>query len=105
MKRRKPGDYRAIPKNAIKIDLPNATQMTDYTCGASALQAFCSYFGVGPEDEWDFELQMKMPRSGADPIHITSTARRYGLRVEEFRPMTSLQLERCMDARRPVILM
>ena len=68
MKRRN-ANYRAIPAGAIRIDLPNATQVTDYTCGASALQAICSYFGVGPEDEWDYESDMRMPKTGADPIH------------------------------------
>lgn len=102
---RDPDDYKRIPKGAIKIDLPNATQMTDYTCGASALQSICAYFGVGPENEWDFEEQMGMPVTGADPIHITTAARSYGLRVQEYRPMTIAQLERCLDKRRPVILM
>jgi len=104
-KRRDPDDYRRIPRKAIKIDLPNATQMTDYTCGASALQAICSYFGVGPEDEWDFEQQMAMPKTGADPIHITTAAKDYGLEVKELRPMTAAQLEKYIDKGRPVILM
>ena len=102
---RDPGDYRRIPNNAIKIDLPNATQTTDYTCGASALQAICSYFGVGPEDEWDYEREMGMPKTGADPIHITTAAEQYGLEVKEYRPMTAKQLEKCLDKGRPVILM
>ncbi|MFN0251103.1 MAG: C39 family peptidase [Kofleriaceae bacterium] len=97
--------YRRIPKKAIKIDLPNATQVTDYTCGASALQSICAYFGVGPEDEGDFETEMGMPKTGADPIHITTAAKRYGLEVRELRPMTARTLEKYLDKRRPVILM
>lgn len=102
---RDPDDYVRIPKKAIMIDLPNATQVTDYTCGASALLAICSYFGVGPEDEWDFEQEMAMPATGADPIHITTAAKKYGLEVKEYRPMTIKQLEKCLDKGRPVILM
>ncbi len=105
MSKRDPDDYRPIPRGAIRIDLPNATQTTDYTCGASALQSICSYFGVGPEDEWDFVADMKMPRSGSDPIHITRAATKYGLSVREYRPMTSADLVTCIDAGRPVILM
>lgn len=102
---RAPGDYRRIPRKAIKIELPNVRQATDYTCGAAALQAICAYFGVGPEDEGAFEQQMGMPTSGADPIHITTAAKRYGLEVKEYRPMSIAQLEKCLDKGRPVILM
>lgn len=98
-------DYRKISKKAIRIDLPNATQRTDYTCGAAALLAICSYFGVGPEDESELEQLMRMPKTGADPIHITTAAASFGLEVKEFRPMTIAQLERCLDKGRPVILM
>jgi uncharacterized protein YvpB len=48
---------------------------------------------------------MEMPVTGADPIHIKKAAKKYGLEVKEFRPMTFEQLERCVDQRRPVILM
>jgi len=99
------GTYRRTPKHAIKIDLPNVAQRTDYTCGASVLQAICAYFGVGPDDEADYERLMAMPKTGADPIHITTAATALGLAVHEFRPMTIRQLERCLDKRRPVILM
>lgn len=102
---RDPAKYRRIPETAIKIALPNVTQMTDYTCGAAALHAICAYFGVGPEDERAFEIEMAMPLTGADPIHITTAATRFGLEVEEHRPMTIAQLENCLDEGRPVILM
>ncbi|MBL9016290.1 MAG: peptidase C39 family protein [Myxococcales bacterium] len=97
--------HRRIPRKAIKVELPNVAQRTDYTCGASALQAICAYFGVGPEDEADYERLMEMPASGADPIHITTAAKALGLEVTEHRPMTLRQLERCLDKGRPVILM
>ena len=97
--------YRRTPKKAIKVDLPNVAQRTDYTCGAAVLQAICSYFGVGPEEEADYERLMGMPKTGADPVHITTAARSLGLEAKEFRPMTVRQLEKCLDKGRPVILM
>jgi predicted double-glycine peptidase len=97
--------YRRIPDGAIKIDLPNTTQITDYTCGASALLAVCSYFGVGPEDEWDVEADMGFGRAGSDPEHFRRAARKYGLRLAEYRGMTQAQLVECLDAGRPVIVM
>jgi predicted double-glycine peptidase len=106
MKRKpKRASYRTIPDGAIKIDLPNATQVTDYTCGASALLAVCAYFGVGPEDEPEFVHDMGMGRGGADPIHITTAAARYGLRILECRPMSDRQLIACLDSRWPVVMM
>jgi uncharacterized protein len=96
---------RTIPPGAIKIELPNVMQTTSYTCGASALLAIAAYYGVGAEYEWDVAADMKMTRDGSDPKHIISAARRYGLSVREYRPMTAAQLIGCLDRRRPVILM
>lgn len=98
-------DYRPIPAGAIKIDLPNATQVEDYTCGPSCLLVIASYFGVGPEHEWDFEADMMMSKGGADPIHITTAAERYGLQVQEYRPMRDADLVACLDRGQPVIIM
>jgi len=103
--RRSAANYRAIPPGAIKIDVPNTTQETDYTCGASALLAVCSYFGVGPESEWEYVADMKFGKGGSDPVHLASAARKYGLRSTEYRGMTESDLVACLDAGRPVIMM
>jgi predicted double-glycine peptidase len=42
-----------IPRGAIRIPVPDTTQQTDYSCGASSLQAICKYYGVGYDDEWE----------------------------------------------------
>jgi predicted double-glycine peptidase len=97
--------YRKIPKGAIRIDLPNTTQVEDYTCGPSALLAICAYYGVGPEWEWEVEEDMKATEDGTDPVQIVEAAERYGLRTKEFRGMTDEQLLRCLKKRRPVVMM
>jgi predicted double-glycine peptidase len=97
--------YHPIPPRAIRIPVPDTTQQTDYTCGASALQAVCKYYGVGPDDEFDFVADMRMPRSGSDPEHIIRGVRRYRLRYREYFPMSREQLLECLNRRRPVILM
>ena len=102
---RRRGPRRRIPPGAIRIDLPNTTQLEGYTCGPSALLAVCAYFGVGPDEEWEIEADMGIGRAGTDPAHLVTTARRYGLRVAEHRGMTDAQLRACLDRRRPVILM
>jgi ABC-type bacteriocin/lantibiotic exporter with double-glycine peptidase domain len=103
--RRDPRKYRPIPARAIKIDLPNTTQVTGWTCGASALLSIASYFGVGPEDEWDYTEDMKFGPSGSDPKHFFRAAEKYGLAIQEFVGMTDEELEACLDRRRPVVLM
>jgi predicted double-glycine peptidase len=102
---RKKKAYRRIPKGAIKIDLPNTTQAKDWTCGPSALLAICGYYGVGPEKEKEVVADMKATDKGTDPIQIVRTARGYGLKVEEFRPMEIDELLGALQERRPVMLM
>jgi predicted double-glycine peptidase len=100
-----PPRHHSIPRNAIRIPVPDTTQQTDYTCGASSLQAVCKYFGVGPDWEPDFKDDMGMPRSGADPEHIVRAVRKYGLKFKEYSPMSLAQLKSCLDLKRPVIVM
>jgi predicted double-glycine peptidase len=102
---RRAADYRAIPPGAIEIDLPNTTQLENYSCGAAALLAVCSYFGVGPEWEEDVNRDMKLKESGSDPGQIIAAAQKYGLKAKEYRGMTTAQLLACLRARRPVMMM
>jgi predicted double-glycine peptidase len=98
-------NYRAIPDGAIKIDLPNTFQLHGYTCGAAALLSICSYYGVGPEEEWDVADDMNMTKAGTDPADVIAALVKYGLCFREFRPMTKGQIRRCLDLRRPVMIM
>jgi predicted double-glycine peptidase len=98
--------YRRIPKAAIKIPLPDTIQQNDFSCGASALQAVCAYYGVGPEEEWEYVRDLKMDvRVGSHPFQIKRAAKRYGLRVIEHQPMTIAQLKRYLDRGKPVLMM
>jgi len=97
--------YRSIAPGAIKVPVPDTTQETDYTCGASALQAVCKFYGVGPVTEPEFVEHMRMPETGSDPEHLIRGVRRYGLEHREFNPMTITQLTRCLDRGRPVLIM
>jgi predicted double-glycine peptidase len=100
-----PLDYQEIPQGAIRVPVPDTLQETDYTCGASALQAVCKFFGVGPVTEREFVQHMGMSRSGSDPEHLMRAVRRYRLDHEEFHQMSREQLKICLDEFRPVILM
>jgi len=97
--------YRRIPKGAIKIDLPNTTQVEDWTCGPSALLAICAFYGVGPEWEYQVAKKMKETKAGTDPVQIVRAARCYGLQVQQFRGMGEHDLLDALRKRRPVMLM
>lgn len=75
-----------IPKNAIKIKLPDTNQLKDYSCGASGLLAIFEYYGVGPEKEYLVVEELGMDtRVGSHPDQIKKLARKYGLKTEEFK--------------------
>jgi ABC-type bacteriocin/lantibiotic exporter with double-glycine peptidase domain len=95
-----------VPRGAIKVELPHVTQHTDATCGPAALLSIAAYYGVGPGEERRIAKDLGMdPRTGSHPHQLARLARRYGLRVEEHQPMAAATLRRCLDRRRPVLLM
>lgn len=97
--------FKSIPKGAIKIPIPDTRQIEDYTCGASALQAVCGYYGVGPEEEYEYVKDMKMGQDGSDPEHICRAAKKYGLHFNEIQPMSINQLKKYLMEKKPVIIM
>jgi len=101
-----PRHYRPVPPGALRIQVPDTTQQTDYSCGASCLQAIAKYFGVGPDDEWQFVEDIGLDhRIGSHPDQIARTAARYGLSSRSYLPMTLDQLRAELDRRHPVMLM
>jgi uncharacterized protein len=98
--------YRPIPARAIRIPLPDTTQRTDYSCGASSLQAIAKYYGVGPDDEWQFVDDTGMDhRVGAHPDQLRRAAESYGLRCHEYHPMSLKQLLAEIRRKHPVLVM
>lgn len=89
----------------IAIDLPHVVQREGHTCGAAALLAVASYYGVGPDTEAGVVRDMGFGDDGSDPAHVIQAATRYGLACREYRPMSTHELVRCIDRGRPVILM
>ena len=98
--------YQRFLKGAIRIPLPDTTQQEDYSCGAACLQAVCKYFGVGPEDEWEYVEALRMDKKvGSHPFQIVRAARRYGLRFREKLGMSLADLKGLLRRRIPVLLM
>jgi uncharacterized protein len=97
---------KRIPRRALKVPLPDTVQQTDYTCGASCLQAICAYYGVGPTKEEDYARIMRIQRDvGAHPHNILRGIREFGLRYEERWPMCAHDVREYLDRGIPVMLM
>ena len=98
--------YREIHHDAVRIHVPDTTQQTDYSCGASCLQAVCKYYGVGPDDEWEYVEALRMDtRVGSHPDQIQRVANDHDLRFKEYWPMSISQLRAELRKRHPVLLM
>jgi len=101
--------YHRIREGSIMIPLPDTQQKETYSCGASALMAICRYYGLGPDYEEDFISILRKKgmdtRTGAHPYQLARVARKFGLKSEEFYPMTEAQLKSCLRKGRPVLMM
>lgn len=94
-----------IPRGAIRVELPNVVQQRDHTCGAACLLSIIAFYGAGEPSEDEIAVAMGMTERGSDPAHLLAAAAHYGLRHQEYRPMSDHQLRACLDRRRPVVIM
>ncbi len=101
--------YYPIPRNAIKVPLPDTRQKTNYSCGAAAVMAVCRYFGVGFDYEDDFIDRLKKlgmePEVGSHPYQLEDMLRYFKLRRKGFRGMTIRKLKSYLREGLPVIMM
>lgn len=98
--------FRPIPSGAIRVAIPDTTQQTAYSCGASCLQAICKYYGVGPDDEWEFVRALRPDhRLGSDPEPIQRAAQRFGLCTRAYLQMTVAQLKAELRRHHAVLLL
>ena len=71
---------REVPDGAIKVDIPGVQQRDDYSCGAAALMAVGSYFGVGPDDLEEYKKKLGTnEENGTNVYEILKYARELGL--------------------------
>jgi predicted double-glycine peptidase len=73
--------------------VPDVRQSTDYSCGAAALQAVLSYWGI---DKREGELMAALkttPRQGTHPLDIVRVVRELGLKAELREGLTLADLE------------
>ena len=94
-----------IPATAIKVDVPGVQQRDDYSCGAAALMAVCSYFGVGPDDLEEYKKKLGTnEENGTNVYHIRDMARGLGLEADIHHGMTLDELRKDLDEGIPVIV-
>jgi predicted double-glycine peptidase len=95
-----------VPQGAIKTEVLDVRQNTNFSCGAAALHAVCAYWGVGPESEYDYMKSLHSdPSMGTTPQHIIEYAKHRGLKVDARDCMTVLDLKTHLDKGRPVIVL
>jgi len=76
--------------------IPDVRQSTNYTCGAAALQAILSYWGI---DEREDRLAARLhstPEAGTHPLDILRVAREFGLAAEIREGLDLADLERAL---------
>ena len=88
------------------VGLPDTRQGTDYTCGASCLQAICGYFGIGDPEEEDYASAMRIRSDvGAHPHNVIFGVEYYGLAYREKWPMDLVEVKRYVARGIPVMMM
>ncbi len=96
---------RGVPAGAVKVDVPGVQQRDDYSCGAAALMAVCSYFGVGPDDLEEYKKKLGTnEENGTNVYRIRDMARELGLEADIYHGMTLDDLRKHLDEGSPVIV-
>jgi predicted double-glycine peptidase len=83
--------------------LMDTRQSTEYSCGASALQAVLSYWGKDLDEKELMELLHTTPETGTYPEDIVRTARELGFEAEIKENLTIEDLEKSTRKGIPVI--
>jgi predicted double-glycine peptidase len=96
--------HHRIAPGAITAPVPGVAQRDDYSCGAAALMAVCSSYGVGPRKLEAFKRRLRTdPDRGTDFREIIRYAGALGLQVDWKHGMTTAELEAHLSRGRPVI--
>ncbi|HEY6630541.1 MAG TPA: cysteine peptidase family C39 domain-containing protein [Rhizobiaceae bacterium] len=85
--------------------LRQTRQMTEYSCGASALQSVLSYWGRDVDEETLMTLLDTNDEVGTYPENLVSGARALGFDAEFRENVTLDELQRCTSQGHPVIVL
>jgi uncharacterized protein len=82
--RREANEIRRPDKNQLQLltNIPDVYQATDYSCGASALQAVLAYWGISESEDKLIKRLNSTPEKGTPPHEIVRVAREFGLQAD-----------------------
>ncbi len=92
------------PEPPLLLTVPDLRQDTDYSCGASALQAVFAYWGIDMTESTLRKELRSNPEDGTKPEDIIRVARKHGLRAEMREGIGISDLRKAWEARIPVIV-
>lgn len=87
-----------------ELAVPDVRQATDYTCGASALQAVLAYYGIETREDLLARELGADPNKGVNPLAIVRVARARGLTAELRQGMTVGEIAAIVHAGSPVLV-
>jgi len=87
-----------------ELAVPDVRQATDYTCGASALQAVLAYYGIETREDIIAQELGADPNKGVNPPAIIRVARTRGLTAELRQGMTVDEIAEIIRNGSPVLV-
>ena len=87
-----------------ELAVPDVRQATDYTCGASALQAVLAYYGIETREDIIAQELGADPNKGVNPPAIIRIARARGLTAELRQGMTVDEIAEIIRTGSPVLV-
>lgn len=95
-------------KSVIKIPLPDYVQENEYSCAAAALRSLFNYYFIDSFDEKLIRKGLNLTSNGTDPYQIIKFLKKYkkyNLNFKEFRKMKLKELIKCIENKKPVLMM
>ena len=84
--------------------IPDVRQSTAYSCGAAALQAVLSYYGVDKRERALMDMLRTTEKDGTSPENIVRVAKELGFQADPREKLTFEDLEKAFREGIPVIL-
>jgi len=83
--------------------IPDVRQSTNYSCGAAALQAVLSYFGIDKRERTLMDMLKTTEENGTSPENIVRVAKELGLQADPRENVTYEDLIKAYREGNPVI--
>jgi predicted double-glycine peptidase len=91
-------------KNFMMLDFPEVRQSTNYTCGASALQAILYYYGLSYREDQLEHLLGVTKDDGTNPHNVIKLCQKLGFSVSEKHGMTLRDIRSYLLRKIPILV-